>query len=75
LWALVNEKLSMGHQCALAALKMSDILGCIRRGVASRAREVTASLCSVLVRPHIEYLCPGLELPAQEGCGAFGTGT
>ena len=40
---------------ALAAQKARHILGCIQSSVASRAKEVLLPLCSVLVRPQLEY--------------------
>ena len=69
LGVLVDEKLDMSQQCVLTAQKANHVLGCIKRSVASRAREGILPLCSTLVKPPPAVLCPALGAPTSEGHG------
>ncbi|KAJ7405747.1 hypothetical protein WISP_138438 [Willisornis vidua] len=51
---LVDNKLSMSHECALVAKKVNNILKCIRKSISSSSREVILPLYSALMRSNLE---------------------
>ena len=59
---LVGEKLNMTQQSIFAAQKAKCTLGCIKKSVTSKSREVILPLYSTLMRPHLEH-CVQLRGP------------
>lgn len=51
---LVDDSLVISQQWALVAKKSSCILGCIKKTVASRSKELIILLYFALMRPHFE---------------------
>jgi len=61
----------VSQQCALVAKKASGSLGCIKKSVANRSREILFPFCSALLRLDMEQcvqgvVCPVLGSPVQE---------
>ena len=67
LGVLVDNRLAMSQQCALVARKTNHILGCIKKSVVSRLRELI-DLPSLLCPDEVTFIipCPILGSPVQE---------
>ncbi|GAB0175909.1 hypothetical protein GRJ2_000056100 [Grus japonensis] len=67
---LVNEKLNMTWQCVLAVQKANHILGCMKRSVTSRSKEVILPLYCSVMRPHLEYCIQQKDIRRMWSCWA-----
>ena len=65
LGVLVDERLNMSRHCALAVQKAKCILGCIKRSMANRSKEVILPLYSHEPPPGVLHQVLGLS--TQEG--------
>ncbi|PKU46232.1 hypothetical protein llap_3456 [Limosa lapponica baueri] len=50
----MNNKLTVSQHCALVTKKANDLLGSVKKSMASRSKEVIIPLYSALVWPHLE---------------------
>jgi len=70
----MDEKLDISWQCTPAAREASCILGCIKRSMANRSRELILPLYSALGETPPRVLCPVLGSLAEERHGPVRVG-
>lgn len=51
----VDHTMTTSHRCDTAVKKANAILGCSRRCISHRDKEVVMTLYKALVRSHVEY--------------------
>lgn len=66
---LINGKLNLSQQCAVAAERTNSILGYIKCSIASCSKKVIDLLYYALVLPHLEY-CVHFWVPQYEKAAA-----
>lgn len=62
LGVLVDTMLTTSQQCTLTAKKANHPLGCARKHIAIRSRDVNLPLCSALVNSCLEWWEPSSQL-------------
>ena len=70
---LVDSRLAMNQKCVLVVKKPMGTLGCMKKGVSRRLREVILPLQFALVRLHLKYCvqfwAPKSKKKRRESCG------
>lgn len=68
---MVDGKLNMSLQYALAVKRANHILGCVKHSVASWFKEMNVPLYSALMQPHLKYCVQFWALEYKRGIKIF----